>query len=123
MVQLVIGRQAESTRRMSMAAETERVALNCSFLADPQPSVTWLLNGMEINTEVPGRYEVEIMYENAPPIGRYSEILIIQSVAMADGGNYTCRAQNEHSNIQQPTEDTQPLEVIGQRAFGGSFIF
>ena len=99
---------------MSSAVDTERVELNCSFLADPRPNITWLLNGMEINTEDSERYDRGMMYENVSPIGRYSETLIIRSVVMADEGNYTCRAQNEHSNLEQPAEDTQTLEVIGE---------
>ena len=89
-----------------VAVEGEMVVMNCSLLADPQPTVTWFHNGVLINTgSNPEKYLV-------PPIGRYVETLVVQTVAPIDSGNYTCRAQNIHTDLQQPTEDTQSLIVL-----------
>lgn len=115
MIQLEIGGHMEETRRTNfVATETESVVLNCSSFADPQPTVTWLLNGVELDTEHAGKYDVQTVYENVPPIGRYSEILTILGVVESDEGNYTCQVQNRYSDLQEPTMDSQTLQITGQ---------
>ncbi len=102
-------------RRMNyVAVEGGRVVLTCSFLADPKPTVTWLLDNVNISTDDDKRYTVERRYDSIAPIGNYTETLTILSVVEEDQGNYTCRGENIHSSPQQPVTDTQPLEIIGQ---------
>ena len=116
MVQLEVGGQVElrSTNYVGVE-EGSVIVLNCSFLADPQPTVTWLLNDVEINVVQGGRYGSEMRYENVAPIGSYVETLTILGLVEADQGNYTCLGQNEHINPQQPTNATQCLKLLGQK--------
>ena len=114
MVQLDMAGDAVLRGLDYVAVEGGMVVMNCSVLADPQPTVTWFCNGVVINTSSnPEKYLVESIFEDVPPIGRYVETLVVQTVAPIDSGNYTCRAQNIHTDLQQPTEDTQSLIVLG----------
>ena len=114
MVQLDMAGDAVLRGSDYVAVEGEVVVMSCSLLADPQPTVTCFFNGVVINTSSnPTKYHMQSMYEDGPPLGRYVETLVVQTVAPIDSGNYTCRAQNIHTDLQQHTEDTQSLIVLG----------
>ena len=115
MVQLDVSGDAVLRGLDYEVVEGETVVMNCSLLADSQPTVTWFLNGAEIDTSRhPEKYVVQNMYEDVPPIGRYVDTLVIHNVSPRDNGGYTCRAQNIHTDSQQPAEDTQVLAVLGE---------
>lgn len=92
-------------RRMNyVAVLRERVMLTCSFLADPRPSVTWLLNSTNINTNQ-AKYRVTKTSEDTGSSRNHTETLMILSVAKEDQGNYTC--------LVDPIMVTNSLQVIG----------
>ncbi len=110
MLQLVVSGEVVVRRMNYVAVEGGRVVLTCSFLADPQPTVTWVRNDVTISTGDARRYAVERRYESVGPIGNYTETMAILSVVEEDQGNH---GVNIHSSPQQPVTDTQPLEIIG----------
>ena len=98
-------------RSAYISIETQSVIFTCTFLADPQPTVEWLLNGRVINTAQPSKYEFDSRYHlDLVSIGNMSEQLTILNVNMDDTGNYTCRGLNEYNS----TEATHALVVLGQ---------
>ena len=106
------GAVREDDMRMAyVAVETSPVVLRCTFLADPVPSVTWLLDGVAMDTNQPGRYAVETKYEDTNvPIGNYTQTLTILRVVSQDAGEYTCVGANRHGSLQA----MEALVVIGQ---------
>lgn len=102
----------DDSRMAFVAVELSSVVLRCSFLADPEPNVVWLLNGQPIDTDQPKYYMVDVEYEiSNRAIGNFTETLTIISVVMIDSGNYTCMGSNIHGSSLYIA--TKTLDVIG----------
>lgn len=100
--------------RQEATVDRRNVTLRCRVFGAPKPEVKWIRGGLELTG---GRY---LTQENGD--------LVIQDVAFADAGDYTCHAQNkfgfveangtlivkEHTRI---TDEPQDYEVVaGQPA-------
>ena len=68
------------------AVEGDEVTLTCQVMSTPQPVVTWMFNGTNVNISS-DRYEVRQTTD-----GTHS--LIINSATIADTGIYTCHVNN-----------------------------
>ncbi|EFO97259.1 hypothetical protein CRE_16675 [Caenorhabditis remanei] len=78
----------------------ETVELKCPVYAYPKPTVVWK-RGDQIITPNVGRYTVE------------DDLLRIRSATEADGGSYTCYAENEAGNLTTKYS----VDIIGKPVF------
>lgn len=111
----VSGNVTDDEARMAfVAVERSLVEFRCSFQADPEPNVVWLLNESLINTNQPERYAVTREHESSGrPILNFTETLTIMSAVLSDSGNYTCIGSNIHGNSQA----MDVLDVIGEASY------
>ena len=107
---LVSGAVNDSNRMSYVAIEADTVSFTCSFLADPTPSITWMLNSMEINTE-DTQYVVTTDDQDLGSIRSITQQLTIESVVRGDTGTYTCNVSNMHGSAQEE----QNLTVLGKQ--------
>ena len=100
----------DESRMAFVAVEGSPVEFRCSFLADPEPNVVWLLNGRPVDTNQPRLYTLTREYETSDrPIHNFTETLTIMSAVLTNGGDYTCVGSNIHGDSQA----MEILDVIG----------
>lgn len=102
----------DAERMAYVAVEMKSVIFTCSFLADPMPYVTWLLDDVTIDINQ-NRYTVTRNYQDLGSIGNFTEQLTIVGVVREDAGTYTCTGINSHGS----TQAVQNLTVIGRNSF------
>ncbi len=88
--------------------ESSSLVFNCSFQADPEPSVAWIHNGIQVVTST--RHASTGYFSNTPPIGRAEHLLTVRDVVSEDSGNYSCNGTNSYGSHQV----TETVKVIGQ---------
>jgi hypothetical protein len=93
-----------------VAVEGSSVSFRCSFQADPEPNVAWLLDGELIDTDRSLRHTLERVYGSTnQAIGNFTEILEIKDTVEEDSGEYVCSVSNSHGSSSASEE----LVVIG----------
>jgi len=100
----------DAARGSYVAIEGGRVVFTCSFLADPPPTVVWLLNGSVLETRQQKYVLKEPACETMGPIFNCSAQLTVISVVRGDSGDYTCRS----SNSLGMAYEQQSLVVLGK---------
>lgn len=94
---LNISKQRPEIRRKprSKSARSEQnIKFRCRVSGYPEPSITWLHNGLPISSEkdVNTRYQTTSFVSSTALI---SASLVIKNVKKSDQGEYTCLAQND----------------------------
>ena len=67
----------------------DKIILECQLTADPEPSISWLLNNKPIKSG--GRILTKTTREG----NVYLLVLQLSQLCLDDGGNYQCIAKNE----------------------------
>ena len=86
----------DPTREAYVIVEGSILVFNCSFQADPEPSVVWRLNGNTLQNST--RHVITGTYANTPPLGYAEHRLVVTNVGQGDSGNYTCEGTNEYGS-------------------------
>jgi len=88
--------------------EGSSLILNCTFQADPEPSVQWHRGGNTLPFS--DKYQRTNKFVSYLSIGYSEHTLTVSNIGKSDAGNYTCIASNSYgTNLVAET-----VEVIGE---------
>ena len=72
--------------------EGEETVASCTWTGDPDPTVTWLKNGVVLDeNDLPPHFRITLLNKMD---GEQSSVLQITSAEKEDTGNYTCHVSN-----------------------------
>lgn len=106
--------------------ENETAVISCQVDGEPQPIISWLYNGVLIDGELIAwhwmkcaSFERKLFHscvaDDSPEYVKTSEGLAIKRVTSGDSGEYTCRAYQISTTINNVKEQTIRLNI--QRKF------
>ena len=96
--------------------EADTVTFECSATGIPPPTITWLRNGMELNTMTDSRVTVGDPMEtdsergDGETVSMVTRTLNLINTTDGDSGIYTCMTTNDAN----PNNDTETFEFIVQ---------
>ena len=91
--------------------EGSSLTFNCTFQADPEPSVLWKHNGNTLQSS--DKHQITSRFSSYLSIGYSEHTLTVNNVDKNDAGNYTCRASNSYNT----STVAETVEVIGKFIF------
>ncbi|CAH1803275.1 unnamed protein product, partial [Owenia fusiformis] len=86
----VVGPSFVKTPKYKTAEEGETVVFECTFVAQPEPEISWYVNDTEIKSDDHFEISVEREEENT-----YTVTLTINGVKVEDAGNYKIVVRND----------------------------
>ncbi|XP_074604604.1 Ig-like and fibronectin type-III domain-containing protein 2 isoform X2 [Brevipalpus obovatus] len=94
------------------AMKFQEIRIPCMISGDPKPNVTWLKDGDDQMTILPGP-DVQIrLFEDAMIVENFVSVLILKRVTQMDTGRYICKAINEMGSSSDSVEMQVVMEKV-----------